>query len=93
MEDNRSILFKTIKERDRWKSNIINIFRYTKIRYQDWLFAGGEDSEEKFFVDLWDPKALEAIVDPDKDTHPRAQLLRDWNKVKEGEKERSHPLT
>jgi hypothetical protein len=93
LEDNRSILFKTIKERDRWKSNIINIFRYTKIRYQDWLFAGGEDSEEKFFVDLWDPKALEAIVDPDKDTHPRAQLLRDWNKVKEGEKERSHPLT
>jgi hypothetical protein len=35
---------------------------------------------------LWDPKALEAIVDPSKDTHPKVQLLQDWNKVKEGEK-------
>jgi len=52
LEDNRSIPFKTIKERGRWKSNIINIVRYTKIRYQDWLFAGGEDSGEKFFIDL-----------------------------------------
>ncbi len=56
--------------------------KYTKIRYQEWLFAGGEDSGEKFFVDLWDPKALEVIVDPSKDTHPGAQLLRDWDKAK-----------
>jgi hypothetical protein len=35
---------------------------------------------------LWDTKALEAIVDPSKDTHPGAQLLRDWNKVKLEEK-------
>jgi hypothetical protein len=60
--------------------------RNTKIRYQEWLFAGDEDSGEKFFVDLWDPKALKAFSDPDKDTHPGAQLLRDWNKVKEKEK-------
>jgi len=93
LEDSRSIPFKVIKERGRCQSNILNIVKYTKIRYHDWLFAGDEDSGEKFFIDLWNPKALEAIEDPDKDTHPRAQLLRDWNKVKEGEKERSHPLT
>jgi hypothetical protein len=100
LEDNRSIPLKVIKERNRCKSYILNIVRYTKIRYQDWLFAGGEDYGEKFFIDLWDPKALEAIEDPDKDTHPRAQLLRDWNKVKEEQKQqgptpkrkRNHPL-
>jgi hypothetical protein len=59
---------------------------HIKIRYQEWLVAGGEDSGEKVFVDLWDTKALEAIVDPSKDTHPGAQLLRDWGKVKEEEK-------
>ena len=47
----------------------------TKLRYQDWLFAGGEDPEEKSFIILWVPKALEAIKDPNKDTHPRAQCL------------------
>ncbi len=47
------------------------------------IFAGGELSGEKFFVDLWDPKALKAFADPNKDTHPGAQLLRDWNKLKE----------
>jgi hypothetical protein len=39
-------------------------------------------------------------MDPSKDTHPGAQLLRDWNKVKEEEKnhgptpkrKRSNPL-
>jgi hypothetical protein len=52
LEDNRSIPLKVIKERDRCNSNILNIVRYTRIRYQDWLFAGGEDSGEKFFIDL-----------------------------------------
>jgi len=69
-----------------WISNLPNIIRYTKIRYQEWLFAGGEDSGEKFFVDLWAPEALKAIADPNKDTHPGAQLLRDWDKVKHEEK-------
>jgi hypothetical protein len=64
----------------KWISNLPNIIKYIKIRYQEWLFAGGEDSGEKFFIDLWDPKALKAFSDPDKDTHPGAQLLRDWNK-------------
>jgi hypothetical protein len=84
--DNRPVPFKSIKVKGGWKSNLLYIIKYTKIRYQEWLFAGGEDSGEKFFIDLWDPKALEAIVDPSKDTHPRAQLLRERNKVKEGEK-------
>jgi hypothetical protein len=91
LEDNRSIPFKTIKEKGRWKSNILHIVRYAKIRHQDWLFAGGEDSGEEFFIDLWDPKALEEIVDPSKDTQTRAQLLRDWNKVKE-EKKKQGPI-
>jgi hypothetical protein len=75
----------------RWKFNILKIVRYTKLRYQDWLFAEGEDSGKKFFIDLWDPKALEAIKDPNKDTHPRAQLLKDWTKTEEKQKERSIP--
>jgi hypothetical protein len=86
LEDNRPIPFKTIKVKGGWISNLPYIIRYTKIRYQEWLFSGGEDSGEKFFVDLWDPKALEAIVDPSKDTHPEAQLLRDWDKAKQEEK-------
>jgi hypothetical protein len=86
LEDNRPIPFKTMKVKGGWISNLPNIIRYTKIRYQEWLFAGGEDSGEKFFVDLWDPKALEAFADPNKDTHPGAQLLRDWDKVKQEEK-------
>jgi hypothetical protein len=86
LEDNRPVPFKTIKVKGGWISNLPYTIRYTKIRYQEWLFAGGEDSGEKFFVDLWDPYALEAIVDPSKDTHPGAQLLRDWDKVKEEEK-------
>jgi len=87
LEDSRPIPFKVIKEGNRWKPNILNIIRYTKIRYQEWLFAGGEDSGEEFFVDLCYPKAVESIEDPTKDTHPRAQLLRDWEKAKEEYKE------
>jgi hypothetical protein len=86
LEDNRPVPFKSIKVKGGWISNLPYIIKYTKIRYQEWLFAGGEDSGEKFFIDLWDPKALEAILDPSKDTHPGAQLLRDWDKVKEEEK-------
>jgi hypothetical protein len=84
--DNRPVPIRSIKVEGGWISNLPNIIRYTKIGYQEWLFAGGEDSGEKFFVDLWDPKALKAFADPSKDIHPGAQLLRDWNKVKEGEK-------
>ncbi len=43
-------------------SNLSNIIKYIKIRYQEWLFAGGELSGHKFFVDLWDPKALETFA-------------------------------
>jgi hypothetical protein len=87
LEDNRPAPIKSIKVgKGKWISNLPNIIKYTKIRYQEWLYAGGEDSGEKFFIDLWDPKALKAFADPDKDTHPGAQLLRDWNKVKEKEK-------
>jgi hypothetical protein len=32
---------------------------------------------------------LEAIKDPNKDTHHRAQLLKDWTKAKEKQRERS----
>jgi hypothetical protein len=88
LEDNRPAPIRSIKVEGGWTSNLSNIIRYTKIRYQEWLFAGGEDSGEKFFVDLWDPKALKAFADPSKDIHPGAQLLRDWNKVKEKEKNR-----
>jgi hypothetical protein len=87
LEDDRPAPIRSIKVGEGlWRSNLPNIIRYTKIRYQEWLFAGVEDSGEKFFVDLWDPKALKAFADPNKDTHPGAQLLRDWNKVKEKEK-------
>jgi hypothetical protein len=34
---------------------------------------------------------LEAIKDPNKDTHPRAQLLKDWTKTKEKQKESPTP--
>jgi len=86
LEDNRPAPIKSIKVGEgRWTSNLPNIIKYIKIRYQEWLFAGGELSGEKFFVDLWDPKALKAFADPDKDTHPGAQLLRDWNKLKKKE--------
>jgi hypothetical protein len=37
---------------------------------------------------LWDPKALKAFADPSKDTHPGAQLLRDWDKAKQKEKDK-----
>jgi len=63
----------------------------TKLRYQDWLFAGGEDPGEKSFTTLWDPKALAAIKDPNKDTNHRAQLLKDWTKTKEKQKESPIP--
>jgi hypothetical protein len=89
LEDNMYTPFKITRNgwKNRWKFNILNIVRYTKIRYPDWLFAGGEGSGEKFFIDLWDPKALEAIKDPKKDTHPRAQCLKGWTKTKEKQKE------
>ena len=86
MEDNRPAPIKSIKVGEgRWISNLPHIIKYIKFRYQEWLFAGGEVSGEKFFVDLWDPKALKAFADPDKDTYPGAQLLRDWNKLKKKE--------
>jgi len=86
LEDNRPAPIKSIKVgKGKWISNLPHIIRYIKIRYQEWLFAGGEDSGENFFVDLWDPKALKAFADPSKDTHPGAQLLRDWNKAKQKE--------
>ena len=86
MEDNRPAPIKSIKVKGGYISNLPNIIKYIKIRYQEWLFAGGELSGHKFFVDLWDPKALETFADPNKDLHPGAQLLRDWNKLKEKEK-------
>jgi len=89
LEDNRPAPIRSIQVGEGlWGSNLPNIIRYTKIRYQEWLFAGGEDSGENFFVDLWDPKALKAFADPSKDTHPGAQLLRDWNKAKQKEKDK-----
>jgi hypothetical protein len=89
LEDNRPAPIKSIKvEKGKWISNLPHIIKYIKIRYQEWLFAGGEDSGENFFVDLWDPKALKAFADPSKDTHPGAQLLRDWNKAKQKEKDK-----
>ena len=87
LEDNRPAPIKSIKVgKGKWISNLPNITKYIKIRHQEWLFAGGENSGEKFFVDLWDPKALKAFADPSKDTHPGAQLLRDWDKAKQKEK-------
>jgi hypothetical protein len=89
LEDSRPAPIKSIKVgKGKWISNLPHIIRYIKIRYQEWLFAGGEDSGENFFVDLWDPKALKAFADPSKDTHPGAQLLRDWNKAKQKEKDK-----
>jgi hypothetical protein len=89
LDDNRPAPIKSIKVgKGKWISNLPHITKYIKIRYQEWLFAGGEDSGENFFVDLWDPKALKAFADPSKDTHPGAQLLRDWNKVKQEEKDK-----
>ena len=88
LEDNRPAPIKSIKVKGGYISNLPNIIKYIKIRYQEWLFAGGELSGHKFFVDLWDPKALKAFADPDKDLHPGAQLLRDWNKLKEEKKNR-----
>jgi len=89
LDDNRPAPIKSIKVgKGKWISNLPHITRYIKIRYQEWLFAGGEDSGENFFVDLWDPKALKAFADPSKDTHPGAQLLRDWNKAKQKEKDK-----
>jgi len=89
LEDNRPAPIKSIKVgKGKWISNLPNIIKYIKIRHQEWLFAGGENSGEKFFVDLWDPKALKAFADPNRDTHPGAQLLRDWDKAKQKEKDK-----
>jgi hypothetical protein len=43
LEDNRPVPFKSIKVKGGWISNLPYIIKYTKIRYQEWLFAGGED--------------------------------------------------
>ena len=64
LEDNRPAPIKSIKVKGGYISNLPNIIKYIKIRYQEWLFAGGELSGHKFFVDLWDPKALKAFADP-----------------------------
>jgi hypothetical protein len=58
LKDSRPTPFKSIKVKGGYQSNILIIVKYTKIRYQEWLFAGGEDSGEEFFIDLCDPKAL-----------------------------------
>ena len=56
MEDNRSAPIKSIKVGEgRWISNLPNIIKYIKIRYQEWLFAGGELSGEKCELSL-DPE-------------------------------------
>jgi len=77
--------------KNRWEFNILKIGKYTKLRYQDWLFAVEEDPGEKSFIILWVPKAMEAIKDPNKDTNHRAQLLKDWTKTKEKQKESPIP--
>jgi hypothetical protein len=53
LEDNRPAPIKSIKVgKGKWISNLPNIIKYIKIRHQEWLFAGTENSGEKFFVDL-----------------------------------------
>jgi hypothetical protein len=42
LEDNRPAPIRSIQVGEGlWGSNLPNIIRYTKIRYQEWLFAGG----------------------------------------------------
>ncbi|MFN9981846.1 MAG: hypothetical protein ACK53Y_18115, partial [bacterium] len=49
LEDNRPAPIKSIKVKGGYISNLPNIIKYIKIRYQEWLFAGGELSGHKFF--------------------------------------------
>jgi hypothetical protein len=52
--------------KNRWEFNIPKIVRYTKLRYQDWLFAGGEDPREKSFIILWVPKEQKESPTPER---------------------------
>jgi hypothetical protein len=53
LEDNRPAPIKSIKvEKGKWISNLPHIIKYIKVRYQEWLFAGGEVSGEKFVMKL-----------------------------------------
>ena len=92
LEDNRPWPFNLRKEKLEeyyplsYHYPLKNVLTYIKCRYRDWVWAGGLQSGEKFFIDLWDPKALEIFEDPEKDTHPRAILIKEWKKAKEQEK-------
>ncbi len=87
LEDTRPIPFKIIEATRNKGPDIRNTAFYTKSRYLDWIWAGGLQSGNKFFVDLWDPEAIEAIDNADLDKHPRVRLIKEWRKLKEQEKE------
>jgi hypothetical protein len=57
-----------------------SICRYIKHRFLEWAAAEGHLSGQRFFVDLWSPEAIAVICDPTKDNHPRAKLIRDWER-------------
>jgi hypothetical protein len=54
LEDNRPIPFLITKKGIK-HLGIKEIGAYVKNRYLDWIRAGGLQSGNKFFIDLWDP--------------------------------------
>jgi hypothetical protein len=61
-----------------------NLSTYILYRFEDWVESGGNKLYQSnhgppFWIDLWDPEAIECADDPQADNHPRAQLIRKWD--------------
>jgi hypothetical protein len=86
LEDNRPIPFLITKKGIK-RLGIKEIGAYVKNRYLDWIWAGGLQSGNKFFIDLWDPEVIKAIDNPKLDKHPRVRLVKEWKQLEELERQ------
>jgi hypothetical protein len=48
---------------------------FTKRKPNSAFWAGVIHSGNKFFIDLWNPGAIETIDNPDLDKHPRVRVI------------------
>jgi hypothetical protein len=87
LEDNRPIPFIITKELGIKHLGIKQIGAYIKNRYLDWIWAGGLQPGNKFFIDLWDPEVIKAIDNPKLDKHPRVRLVKEWKQLEEQQKQ------
>ena len=87
LEDSRPIPFKITQELRIKRLDTRQIATYIKSRYLDWIWAGGLQSGNKFFIDLWDPEVIKAIENPALDKHPRVRLIKEWRQLEELERQ------